>query len=41
MAEQASNEEPEIAMSITECSSKIREPTTYDEAINDPIYRRR
>ena len=41
MAEQASNEEPEIAMSITECSSKIREPTTYDEAINDPIHGRR
>ena len=41
MAEQTSNKEPEIAMSITKCSSKIRKPTIYDKAINDLIYGRR
>ena len=28
----------EIAKSVTETSSKMREPKTYDEAINDSIY---
>ena len=28
-------------MSITECSSKIRKPITYDKAINNPIHGRR
>ena len=27
----------ELAKSVTETSSKVREPKTYDEAINDPI----
>ena len=26
----------ELAKSVTETSSKVREPKTYDEAINDP-----
>lgn len=28
----------EFAKSVTKTSSKIREPKTYNEAINDPIY---
>lgn len=40
IVEQASNKESKIAMSIIECSSKIRKPTIYTEAINDPIYGR-
>ena len=31
----------EFAKSVTETSSKVREPKTYDEAINDPIHRNR
>lgn len=31
----------EVAISITESSSKIYEPTSYDEAVNDPIHGRR
>lgn len=27
-----------FAKSVTETSHKVREPKTYDEAINDPIY---
>ena len=30
----------EVAMSMTEASSKIHEPKSYDEAINDPIHGR-
>lgn len=30
----------EVAMSMTESSSKIHEPTSYDEAVNDPIHGR-
>ena len=42
VAEKAPNDEQtEIAMSITKCSSKIREPTSYNEAINDAIHGRR
>ena len=42
VAEEASNEgQTETAMSITECSSKIRKPTSYNEAINDAIHGRR
>ena len=42
VAEEASNEgQTETAMSITECSSKIREPTSYNEAINDAIHGRK
>lgn len=32
---------PEQAMSATEISSKVYEPKTYNEAINDPIHGRR
>ena len=40
--EQTSNKEQlETAMSITECSSKIHEPTSYNEAVSDPIHGRR
>ena len=28
----------ELAKSMTETSSKVREPKTYDEAINDPVH---
>ena len=28
----------EFAKSVTETSSKVREPKTYDEVINDPIH---
>ena len=28
----------EFAMSVTKTNSKIREPKTYNEAINDPIH---
>lgn len=31
----------EVAMSITEATSKIDEPTSYDEAVNDAIHGRR
>ena len=31
----------EFAKSVTEISSKVREPKTYDEAINDPIHENR
>lgn len=34
-------EQVETAMSITEYSSKIHEPTSYEEATNDPIHGRR
>lgn len=33
--------DPEQAMSMTESSSKIHEPQSYDEAVNDPIHGRR
>ena len=39
VAEKAPNEEQtETVMSITECSSKIRKPTSYNKAINDAIH---
>ena len=42
VAEEALNEgQTETAMSITECSSKIHKPTSYNEAINDAIHGRR
>ena len=28
----------ELAKSVTKTSSKVQEPKTYDEAINDPIH---
>ena len=28
----------ELAKSMTETSSKVREPKTYDEAINNPVH---
>ena len=28
----------EFAKSVTETSSKVQEPKTYDEAINDPVH---
>lgn len=31
----------ELAKSVTKTSSKVREPKTYDEAVNDPINRNR
>ena len=31
----------ELAKSITETSSKVRKPKTYDEAVNNPINRNR
>lgn len=31
----------EVAMSMTESSSKISEPTSYNEAVNNPIHGRR
>ncbi len=34
-------EEEEVAMSITETTSKIYEPGSYDEAVNDPVHGRR
>ena len=34
-------EEQEVAMSLTEANSKIHEPKSYDEAIDDPIHGRR
>lgn len=30
-----------FAKSVTETSSKVQKPKTYDKAINDPIYRNR
>ncbi len=30
----------EVAMSMTESSSKIHKPTLYDEAVNNPIHGR-
>lgn len=31
-------EQLKIAMLITECSNKIHKPTSYNKAINNPIY---
>ncbi len=31
----------EVAMSMTKVNSKIHEPASYDEAVNDPIHGRR
>ena len=31
----------ELAKSVTETNSKMREPKTYDEAINNPVHRNR
>ena len=39
VVEEAPNkEQTETTMSITECSSKIRELTSYNKAINDAIH---
>ena len=32
--------EEEVAMSITETASKIYEPASYDEVVNDPVHGR-
>ncbi len=39
--EPGSVDEEEVAMSITETTSKIYEPGSYDEAVNDPVHGRR
>ena len=42
MAEEAPNEgQIKTTMSITECSSKIRKPTSFNKAINDAIHGQR
>lgn len=35
------DKEEEVAMLITETTSKIYEPGLYDEAVNDPVHDRR